>query len=288
MLVRFIPRHSCSLLITLVGSSCFYGILGWQAAHQILLIHRLQLLLPLRSLWVSSGAELPELFGLTGFLSGCWAAGTAPVGTPSRCSSMGRFHSCLGICFLRLLYGACRAHNCSLFFLVRALVYLAVGRGAHIASPQTSCGSGSPVGIIRVGWLSSYCDSERRNVVLMGLGSVLLQRQRRYAVDLWTTDSIPIQVYLFSAASGSFVGLAILAPTYLAFFKEALGYTERAGAMTRRAATAATQNALDPGAFATFASPYLTALKFLPGNPKLWPGMISRSLTFTLAFCLSF
>ena len=68
------------------------------------------------------------------------------------------------------------------------------------------------------------------------------------------------------------VGLAILAPTYLAFFKEALGYTERAGAMTRRAATAATQNALNPGAFATFASPYLTALKLLPGNSKLWPG----------------
>ena len=68
------------------------------------------------------------------------------------------------------------------------------------------------------------------------------------------------------------VGLAILAPTYLAFFKEALGYTERAGAMTRRAATAATQNALNPGAFATFASPYLTALKLLPGNAKLWPG----------------
>ena len=27
---------------------------------------------------------------------------------------------------LRFLYGTCRAHNCSLFFLVRAVVYLAV------------------------------------------------------------------------------------------------------------------------------------------------------------------
>ena len=68
------------------------------------------------------------------------------------------------------------------------------------------------------------------------------------------------------------VGLAILAPTYLAFFKEGAGYTERAGPMTRRAATAASQNALNPGALATFGSPYLTALKFPSLNPKLWPG----------------
>ena len=69
-----------------------------------------------------------------------------------------------------------------------------------------------------------------------------------------------------------FVGLTVLAPSYLAFFKEGLGYTERAGPITRRAATAATQNALNPKALATFASPYLTALKFPSRNPKLWPG----------------
>jgi hypothetical protein len=68
------------------------------------------------------------------------------------------------------------------------------------------------------------------------------------------------------------VGLAILAPTYLAFFKEGLGYTEKAGPMTRRGAIAATQNALNPGALATFASPYLTSLKLPYRNPKLWPG----------------
>ena len=67
------------------------------------------------------------------------------------------------------------------------------------------------------------------------------------------------------------VGVLILAPTYLAFFREGLGYTERAGAMTRWQVTAAAQNALDPGALATFASPYLTALKFPYRNPDLWP-----------------
>ena len=67
------------------------------------------------------------------------------------------------------------------------------------------------------------------------------------------------------------VGVLILAPTYVAFFREALGYTERAGPMTRWSATAAAQNALDPGALATFASPYLTALKFPKRNPTLWP-----------------
>jgi hypothetical protein len=67
------------------------------------------------------------------------------------------------------------------------------------------------------------------------------------------------------------VGLLILAPTYVAFFREGLGYTERAGPMTRWQATAAAQNALDPRALATFASPYLTALKFPGLNPGLWP-----------------
>jgi len=60
-----------------------------------------------------------------------------------------------------------------------------------------------------------------------------------------------------------------MAPTYVAFFREGLGYTERAGAMPRWLAIAG--NALDPGALATFASPYLTALKFPPRNPHLWP-----------------
>ena len=67
------------------------------------------------------------------------------------------------------------------------------------------------------------------------------------------------------------VGVLIMAPTYVAFFREGLGYTERAGPMTRWQATAAAQNALDPKALGTFASPYLTALKFPPRNPDLWP-----------------
>ena len=68
------------------------------------------------------------------------------------------------------------------------------------------------------------------------------------------------------------VGVLVLAPTYVAFFREALGYSERAGAMTRPAAIGASQNALNPGALATFSSPYLTALKFPLLNPGLWPG----------------
>jgi hypothetical protein len=65
------------------------------------------------------------------------------------------------------------------------------------------------------------------------------------------------------------VGVLIMAPTYVAFFREGLGYTERAGAEPRWLVTAG--NALDPGALATFASPYLTALKFPLRNPELWP-----------------
>jgi hypothetical protein len=68
------------------------------------------------------------------------------------------------------------------------------------------------------------------------------------------------------------VGVMVLAPTYVAFFKEGLGYTERAGAMPRVLATGAIFNALNPGALATFASPYLTALKFPFLNPGFWKG----------------
>ena len=81
-----------------------------------------------------------------------------------------------------------------------------------------------------------------------------------------------VKFIFFALAITLCVGLVIVAPTYLAFFKEGLGYTERAGAMARRAAIAATQNALQPGALATFASPYLTALKFPFRNPSLWIG----------------
>jgi hypothetical protein len=80
-------------------------------------------------------------------------------------------------------------------------------------------------------------------------------------------------VFTFFALVVAFcVGVMVLAPTYVAFFKEGLGYTERAGAIPRRAAIAATQNALNPGALATFSSPYLTALKFPFLNPGLWKG----------------
>jgi hypothetical protein len=68
------------------------------------------------------------------------------------------------------------------------------------------------------------------------------------------------------------IGVVVLAPTYVAFFFEGRGYSDRAGAMSRKAAIAATQNALQPGVLATFASPYLTALKLPYKNPGLWAG----------------
>ena len=76
--------------------------------------------------------------------------------------------------------------------------------------------------------------------------------------------------FAFLALAAVFcVGVLIMAPTYVAFFREGLGYTERAGAEPRWLVTGG--NALDPWALATFASPYLTALKFPYRNPGLWP-----------------
>lgn len=64
------------------------------------------------------------------------------------------------------------------------------------------------------------------------------------------------------------VGVAVLAPTYSAFFREGLGYSERAGGLTRQIAI--TSGASAPGTFLTFSSPYLGALKFPPWNLTLW------------------
>jgi hypothetical protein len=72
------------------------------------------------------------------------------------------------------------------------------------------------------------------------------------------------------------VGAVILFPTYFGFFFEAAGTNSRVGALSRQIALS---NSLEPGAVATLASPYLTALKvapqfMLPGirRQELWPG----------------
>jgi hypothetical protein len=104
---------------------------------------------------------------------------------------------------------------------------------------------------------------------LWGLGRCCSSRNR----DKLLIHEQPIWArfkFTFLALAAVFcVGVLIMAPTYVAFFREGPGYTERAGAMPRWLAIAG--NALDPGALATFASPYLTALKFPPRNPDLWP-----------------
>jgi hypothetical protein len=71
------------------------------------------------------------------------------------------------------------------------------------------------------------------------------------------------------------VGGIILLPTYVAFFFEGAGTNSRVGALSREIALS---NSLEPGALATFASPYLTALKvvhqFMPAGvstARLWP-----------------
>ncbi|MBA2459275.1 MAG: hypothetical protein H0V43_10025 [Gemmatimonadales bacterium] len=71
------------------------------------------------------------------------------------------------------------------------------------------------------------------------------------------------------------VGAVVLSPTYFAFFFEGAGTNPRLDALSRAMALS---NALEPGAIATFASPYLSGLKVArefqaPGTPPgpLWP-----------------
>ena len=68
------------------------------------------------------------------------------------------------------------------------------------------------------------------------------------------------------------VGLVVLSPTYVAFFVEGAGTNARVGALSRERAIVS--NALHPGALWTFASPYLTIVKFydqMNGKNNLWP-----------------
>jgi hypothetical protein len=72
------------------------------------------------------------------------------------------------------------------------------------------------------------------------------------------------------------VGVLVLSPTYFGFFFEGAGTNSRVAALTREMALS---NSLEPGAVATFASPYLAALKvalefMIPQiRPReLWPG----------------
>ena len=64
------------------------------------------------------------------------------------------------------------------------------------------------------------------------------------------------------------VGVPVLAPSYYAFFTEgATGYSDR---VVRSREEAIGSDLMEPGAMVTFASPYLSILKFY--NPNLWPG----------------
>ncbi len=64
----------------------------------------------------------------------------------------------------------------------------------------------------------------------------------------------------------SAVALVVFSPVLFGFFYEGLGYHSRVGALSRDWAVSV--NALDPGAIATFGSPYLPLLKF--SAPALW------------------
>lgn len=64
------------------------------------------------------------------------------------------------------------------------------------------------------------------------------------------------------------IGIAVLAPSYVAFFLEGgSGYSDRVGPRSR--VESVSSNLIEPDALNTFSSPYLTNFKFY--NHKLWP-----------------
>jgi hypothetical protein len=91
---------------------------------------------------------------------------------------------------------------------------------------------------------------------------------------LWCAESSagggfrrPSPLFVAAALVGfAAVGLLVLAPSYVGFFSEAAGYSDRAGPRLREICTIS--NALPAGALATFASPYLAILMLF--NRDLW------------------
>jgi branched-subunit amino acid transport protein len=62
------------------------------------------------------------------------------------------------------------------------------------------------------------------------------------------------------------VGLLVVLPTYMGFFVEGAGYSDRVGRLARHIAVGS--NALHPAALATFSSPFLSIIKLY--TPSLW------------------
>jgi len=98
-------------------------------------------------------------------------------------------------------------------------------------------------------------------VGLWALGRVLCRAPR--AGPDRRRDALRALLYVALVAA---IGVAVLSPTYLGLLIEGRGFSERAGALPR--AVAIGDNALHPGALATFASPYLAMLRLY--DPDLW------------------
>jgi hypothetical protein len=78
---------------------------------------------------------------------------------------------------------------------------------------------------------------------------------------------------VFAVAGGAtflVVAMAVMAPTYAGFLVDGRGYSVRTGPLPREVATR--NNALHPQAMATFASPYLAAIKLVNPDGSLYPG----------------
>ncbi|MCA8965683.1 MAG: hypothetical protein H6838_07545 [Planctomycetes bacterium] len=75
------------------------------------------------------------------------------------------------------------------------------------------------------------------------------------------------------------VGLVVMAATYVSFFRAGAGYHDRVGALPREIAVA--ENALEPGALATLATPTLAALK-AKDRAGLWPTTDASSVSVYL------
>ena len=211
-------------------------------------------------------AVVPQPSEVTGFLSGCQGrSGLLLLARHLGAPAWGAFLVGLGYCFCGF-YTAHAEHTTVLYsfsfvpwFIWRFDVALTSFRFRPAAQ------AGALWGLSALGGYPAIVILGGGMLFLWGLGRCCSSRNG----DKLITGDQPIwsrfRFTFFALATVFCVGVLIMAPTYVAFFREGLGYTERAGALPRWLAIAG--NALDPRALATFASPYLTALKFSPSKP---------------------
>jgi hypothetical protein len=185
----------------------------------------------------------------------------------------------MGFLFSGIYTGNAEHTSCIVAFSFLPLIIWRLDRALISARPRLAAEAGALWGLSA---LSGYPGLTILTGLFCGLWAICrvgLREMEAPDCEVGEMHTLPLGIVskarqLFVAvAAFVVVGIAIMSPTYYAYFAEGVGTNVRAAPLSREVAVFS--NALEPGALSTFASPYLTTLKAqiqLHGDDSLWPG----------------